>query len=91
MESQMTLIRHGKWSICYKKDNRFYKEYIYPSPQAIKREELVKQYGFSVLTLQSSLLQHFKKERHIPFLNIVIFSRQIQPQYKTTLHLPYKL
>ena len=40
MEGKMTLIRHGKWSICYKKDNRFYKEYIYPSPQAIKREEL---------------------------------------------------
>ena len=40
MEGQMTLIRHGKWSICYKKDNLFYEEYVYPSPQAIKREEL---------------------------------------------------
>lgn len=40
MADQMTLIRHGKWSICFKKDNHFYKEYIYPTTEAIKREEL---------------------------------------------------
>ena len=40
MEGQINLIRCGKWSICFKKNNQFYKEYIYPNPQAIKREEL---------------------------------------------------
>lgn len=38
MERKMTLIRRGKWSICFKYGNVFVKEYIYPNYESIERE-----------------------------------------------------
>lgn len=48
---EKTIIRHGKWSVCYKQGDRFIKEYIYSDVSAIQREALA-----SKTALESGLL-----------------------------------
>lgn len=48
---EKTIIRHSKWSVCYKQGDRFIKEYIYSDVPAIQREALA-----SKIALESGLL-----------------------------------
>lgn len=49
---EKTIIRHGKWSVCYKQGDRFIKEYIYSDMSAIQREALASKtaINFGLLT-----------------------------------------
>lgn len=48
MEREKIVVRHGKWSICYKQGNTFIKEYIYPDIHAIQREALASKAAWGV-------------------------------------------
>lgn len=49
---EKTIIRHGKWSVCYKQGDKFIKKYIYGDISAIQREALASRtaMNFGLLT-----------------------------------------